>query len=178
MIEIVSGIQRCSRAAIIAAFFACTSIVHAGVMEGRVVGVSDGDSVTVLDEGLKRHKIRLMGIDAPEKAQAYGQKSKQHLSHLVFGKDVLVEWHKRDRYGRIVGKIFVSPAECQGCDKSVDVGLEQIRSGLAWWYRQYAKEQDHEDRLSYDEAEAQARNHRVGLWRDADPVPPWVWRRS
>lgn len=66
MIEIVSGIQRCSRVAIIAAFFACTSIVHAGVMEGRVVGVSDGDTVTVLDEDLKQHKIRVMGIDAPD----------------------------------------------------------------------------------------------------------------
>lgn len=178
MIEIVGGIQRCSRAAIIAAFFACTSFVHAEVMEGRVIGVSDGDTVTVLDEDLKRHKIRLMGIDAPEKAQAYGRRSKQHLSNLVFGKDVLVEWHKRDRYQRIVGKIFVSPAECQGCNKSVDAGLEQIRSGLAWWYRQYAKEQAYEDRLSYDAAEAETHARQIGLWRDTDPVPPWEYRHK
>ena len=162
----------------IALFVACSARVGAEPITGRVVAVSDGDTVTVLDSDRNSHKIRLMGIDAPEKAQAYGQKSKQHLSSLIYGRDVLVEWHKRDRYGRIVGKIFVSTAECQTCDKTVDAGLEQIRSGMAWWYRQYASDQAPEDRRQYEVAETEARQGRVGLWRDTDPVPPWDFRHK
>ncbi len=117
-----------------------------------------------------------MGIDAPEKAQAYGQKSKQHLSGLVFGRQVLVEWHKRDRYQRIVGKIMVAQPGCSSCDGTIDVGLEQIKAGMAWWYRKYASEQATEDRNLYETTEAKARKGEVGLWRDPEPVPPWKWR--
>lgn len=81
---------------------------HADTLLGRVVGVADGDTVTVLDAGHQQHKIRLQGIDAPEKAQPFGERSKQNLSRMVFGKDVRVEWEKRDRYGRIVGKVWFS----------------------------------------------------------------------
>ena len=152
--------------------------VSAETLTGKVVAVSDGDTVTVLDADRNQHKIRLMGIDAPEKAQAYGQKSKQHLSGLVFGREVLVEWHKRDRYQRIVGKVFVAPPGCATCDKNVDASLDQIQAGMAWWYRKYAKEQSVEDRLSYDAAEAEARNRGIGLWRDPDPMPPWDYRHK
>lgn len=167
-----------TRCMLIVVVVACSLGVRAETINGRVVAVSDGDTVTVLDADRNQHKIRLMGIDAPEKAQAYGQRSKQHLSSLVFGKEVLVEWDKRDRYQRIVGKIFVSPAACQSYVKSVDAGLEQIRAGLAWWYRQYAKEQAYEDRLSYDAAEAEAHARKLGLWRGPDPVPPWDYRHK
>ena len=98
-------------------------IAHAEVLVGRVVGVSDGDTITVLDDKKQRHVIRLMGIDAPEKAQAFGQKAKQSLSDLVFDKDVSVTWFKRDRYGRTVGQVRIG---------DTDVCLEQIKRGMAW----------------------------------------------
>lgn len=166
------------RLVFISVFTCWTSIAYAEFLQGRVVAVSDGDTIKLLDADHNQYKIRLMGIDAPEKAQAYGQKSKQHLSGLVFGRDVAVEWHKRDRYQRIIGKILVAQPDCSTCDKTVDAGLEQVRSGLAWWYRQYAKEQSPEERLSYDAAEAEARNRQIGLWSDPDPVPPWDYRHK
>ena len=98
-------------------------IAHADVLLGHVVSVSDGDTITVLDDNKQRHVIRLMGIDAPEKAQAFGQKAKQSLSDLVFDKDVSVTWFKRDRYGRTVGQVRIG---------DTDVCLEQIKRGMAW----------------------------------------------
>lgn len=155
-----------------------TRDAFAANLEGRVVGVSDGDTVTVLDGERKRHKIRLAGIDAPEKAQPFGQRSKENLSRMVFDKDVRVEWSKRDRYGRIVGKVWVQPKSCPTCPMTLDAGHSQITVGLAWWYRKYAKEQSSADRGAYEFSEQEARAKRVGLWSDPDPVPPWDWRRS
>ena len=151
--------------------------VQAETLTGRVVGVADGDTVTVLDADRQQHKIRLQGIDAPEKAQPFGQRSKENLSGLVFNKDVRVEWEKQDKYKRIVGKVWVQPASCPTCPMTLDAGLAQITVGLAWWYRKYADEQEPEDRGAYEFSEQEARAKRVGLWRDADPIPPWEWRR-
>jgi endonuclease YncB( thermonuclease family) len=125
----------------------------ANVIHGRVVGVSDGDSVTVIDANKTQYKIRLAGIDAPERAQAYGQKSKQSLSDLVFGKQVDVEWSKLDRYGRTVGKIMMG---------GVDINLEQIKSGMAWHYKEYQNEQSPEDRVAYAQSESQAQDKKNG----------------
>ena len=141
----------------------------ADTLYGRVVGVSDGDTVTVLDSAYRQHKIRLMGIDAPEKKQAFGNLSKQSLSALVFNRHVQVEYNKKDKYGRTVGKIIVN---------GMDANLEQVRSGLAWHYKQYEREQPADDRATYAQAEEQARAARRGLWNDADPIPPWDWRRQ
>ena len=138
-------------------------------IEGQIVGVSDGDTVTLLDAQKKQWKIRLLGIDAPEKKQAFGQRSKQHLSDLVFNKQVVVEYYKRDRYGRTLGKLLVDGA---------DVNLEQVKAGMAWHYKRYEKEQPPDERVSYAEAEERARAGRKGLWVDAEPVPPWDWRGS
>lgn len=149
----------------------------ADTLTGRVVGVADGDTITVLDANRRQHKIRLGGIDAPEKAQPYGQRSKENLSRMVFGKNVRVEWDKRDRYDRIVGKVWVQPASCPTCPMTLDAGHAQITVGLAWWYRKYAKEQSAEDRGAYEFSEREARAKRVGLWSDPDQVPPWEWRR-
>ena len=151
--------------------------VQAETLTGRVVGVADGDTITVLDADKRQHKIRLQGIDAPEKAQPFGQRSKENLSRLVFGKDVAVEWDKRDRYGRIVGKVWVQPESCPTCPMTLDAGHAQITVGLAWWYRKYANEQTPQDRGAYEFSEQEARAKRVGLWRDPDPMPPWEWRR-
>lgn len=135
-------------------------VAHADVLLGHVVAVSDGDTITVLDDNKQRHVIRLMGIDAPEKAQAFGQKAKQSLSDLVFDRDVSVTWFKRDRYGRTVGQIRID---------DTDVCLEQIKRGLAWHYKQYEREQSVEDRSRYADAENEARSARIGLWVDDMP---------
>lgn len=140
----------------------------AATLVGQVVGVTDGDTVTVLDEQRQQHKVRLAGIDAPEKKQPFGQRSKESLSDAVFGKTVSVEWDKADRYGRIVGKIVVD---------TQDVNLGQVEAGLAWWYQKYSAEQSASDRQLYAQAEDRARRERLGLWREAEPVAPWDWRK-
>lgn len=160
---------------ILAALLASTA--YADTLTGRVVGVADGDTVTVLDADRQQHKIRLGGIDAPEKAQPFGQRSKENLSRMVFNREVRVDWTKRDRYQRIVGKVWVQPADCPTCPMTLDAGHAQITVGLAWWYRKYANEQSPQDRGQYEFSEQEARAKRVGLWTDADPVPPWEWRR-
>lgn len=141
----------------------------ANTLTGRVVGVSDGDTVTILDASKRTHKIRLLGIDSPEKKQPFGERAKQSLSDLVFDKQVSVEGGKQDRYGRSLGKIVLDGR---------DINLEQIRRGMAWHYKQYARDQSPQDRAAYAEAESAARQKRVGLWQDADPVPPWSFRRE
>lgn len=145
------------------------NISIADTLQGRVVGVTDGDTVTVLDASNMQHKIRLMGIDAPEKKQAFGNRSKESLSALVFSKQVTVEYNKKDKYGRTVGKIIVD---------GIDANLEQVKSGLAWHYKKYQKEQTVDDRSLYAQAEVQAREGRRGLWNDAQPTPPWDWRKQ
>lgn len=140
-----------------------------GTIEGRVVALSDGDTITVLDARNVQYKVRLSGIDAPERKQPFGAKSKDNLAKLVYGKDVTVEWHKVDRYKRIVGRVSVN---------GVDANLEQVRAGLAWHYKQYQVEQTARDRIAYAKAEMDARSLRRGLWVDSHPVPPWDYRRS
>ena len=146
-------------------------------LTGVVVGVADGDTVTVLDAAKTRHKVRVAGIDAPEKAQPFGQRAKQRMSTLVFGKVVRLEGDKRDRYGRTVAKVWVSPPDCQLCPQILDAGLAVLTSGLAWHYKKYQNEQSPEDRERYTFAEDEARSKRAGLWTDANPVPPWDWRK-
>jgi len=150
-------------------------------LHGKVVRVSDGDTITVADEARAIHKVRLAGIDAPEKSQPYGAKARLHLVDLVLGKRVTVTWHKRDRYGRLVGRVGLTvPGVCgrPDCARVEDVGLAQVESGLAWHYRQYQTEQSPEDRRRYALAEQEARAKREGLWRDERPVPPWEYRNG
>ena len=147
--------------------FVC-SPVHASNIAGRVVRITDGDTLVVLDSNNVQHKIRLVGIDAPEKKQAYGKKSKENLSGLVAGKFVVVEYDKVDRYQRILGKILLN---------SKDMNLEQIKAGMAWHYKKYQKEQSQSDRMLYSDSEVDARNAKRGLWRDPDPIPPWDYRK-
>ena len=121
-----------------------------------MVGVSDGDTITVLDDAKIQHKIRFAGIDAPEKGQAFGERSKQSLSALVFQKRVEARCHKKDRYGRDVCAVFVSLR---------DVGLEQIRAGMAWHYKEYQHEQPTHERLVYSDTEADHECARSGYGR-------------
>lgn len=144
-----------------------TSSLCAETISGRVVGIADGDTITVLvsvpDQSPESHKIRLWGIDAPEKKQPFGQTAKKYLSGLVFDKLVRVEVKDIDRYGRMVGIVF---------DNETDVNLEMIKAGLAWCYRYYSKDQ------RYIDAETSARMAKAGLWSEPNPVAPWDWRRN
>ena len=144
----------------------CTS--NAATLQGKVVGVADGDTITVLDATNTQHKIRLQGIDAPEKAQAFGQKSKQSLHQLVHSKQVTVDFDKKDKYGRTVGKVVLN---------GTDICLEQIKLGMAWHYKQYASEQTTIDREIYAKAALAARSDAIGLWKDKNPTPPWDFRK-
>lgn len=138
-------------------------------VQGRVVRVSDGDTVVVLDREYVQHKIRLAGIDAPEKGQPFGQRSKQALSACAAGETVRIEGAKRDRYGRLVGKVWAGDTDCN---------LRQLTLGLAWHYKKYVSEQSGADRAEYGDAEAAARGRRVGLWSDREPMAPWDYRTS
>ncbi len=157
------------RKALVCLLLALACTANAETITGRVVGVADGDTITVLDANKVQHKIRLSGIDAPEKKQAFGNRSKESLSELVFDKTVNVETSKRDRYGRQIGKVLVNGR---------DVNLVQVERGMAWFYRQYQREQSPNDQRLYEAAEDAAKAEKQGLWRDADPVPPWEFRRN
>ena len=144
--------------------------VHAAVvLHGRVVGVSDGDTMTIVDSSKQQHRIRLAGIDAPEMSQAYGRVSKANLSRLVYARDAAVYVTKTDRYGRLVGKIVVDGR---------DAGLEQLRAGLAWFYTDYRSELSASNRSSYVSAARQAAAGHLGLMADPSRMPPWQYRRN
>jgi endonuclease YncB( thermonuclease family) len=136
---------------------------------GRVVVVEDGDSIVVLDDANGTYKIRLQGIDAPEGGQAFGDRSGQSLSEMVSGKQVEIEWSKRDRYRRLVGKVL---------SDGNDVCLQQIKAGMAWHYKYYQDEQSATDRELYATAENEAHSARLGLWSDENPIPPWQFRHG
>jgi len=138
-------------------------LANAQAQEYRVVGISDGDTVKVLSPDRQQIKCRLHGIDAPESQQAYGQVSKRSLSDMVFGKNVKVEIVDQDQYGRSVCRIILN---------GVDVNKVQLQRGLAWHYSRYSKD------ASYAQAERTARQQRLGLWADPDPIAPWSFRRE
>ena len=130
---------------------------------GRVVKVADGDTITVLDASKTQHKIRLQGIDAPEKGQAFGKVSRQYLAGMVAGREVRVTWQKRDRYQRILGTVFVD---------GKDANLEMLKAGLAWHYKKY------DSTPAYAQVEYEARAKKVGLWGDPNQIPPWEFRKA
>lgn len=138
-----------------------TVTAGADTLSGRVVGIADGDTITVLVER-QQVKVRLVEIDAPEKAQAFGNRSKQSLSDMCFDKEAQILEKGKDRYGRTLGRVF--------CDE-IDANAEQVRRGMAWVYRKYAPK---DSPLFAVEKEAKAA--RRGLWADVDPMAPWEWR--
>jgi endonuclease YncB( thermonuclease family) len=162
------GAQSVTSIALVTAALVLASLAaQADTTEGHVVGVSDGDTITVLDAQRQQHKIRLAGIDAPESKQAFGQASKRNLSDIVFDRDVILDCGKTDKYQREVCVVMVD---------GQDANLAQVKAGMAWWYRKYAKEQTSQQRANYEAAEATAKAGRVGLWSEDDPMPPWDWR--
>ena len=155
---------------LVAILFSAVSLaIHAEVLVGTVVGVSDGDTITVLDADKTEHKIRLMGIDAPESEQDFGAASKQALSNYIYQREVTVEYKKFDKYKRIVGKVIL--------DKQ-DICLAMISDGMAWHYKDYAKEQSKTDRDLYSQAEVKARQAKIGLWQDSKAIAPSAFRHK
>ena len=136
--------------------------ILSATITGRVVSVHDGDTLTVL-EGTTQIKVRLSEIDAPELKQAFGQRAKQALGEKVQGKEVRVEWKSKDKYGRVLGTVFLGPDS---------VNLWLVRNGWAWRYDRYSKS----DILRA--AQDEAKKERKGLWSDSSPVEPWEWRRK
>lgn len=131
--------------------------------ECKVVGVTDGDTLTALCAGNQQVKIRLAEIDAPEKTQPFGERSKQSLSSLCFDREAEINPLTTDRYGRTVARV-----RCEGADANA----EQLRRGMAWVYDKYVT-----DRSLYA-LQDEARGAKRGLWVDQNPIPPWEWRRQ
>jgi endonuclease YncB( thermonuclease family) len=140
------------------------TMLSAETIEGKVVGITDGDTLTVLTPDKRQIKVRLAEIDTPEKKQPYGTKARQSLADICFGKHARLSEHLTDRYGRTVARVY-----CDG----VDANAEQVRRGAAWVYRQYAKDQ------SLFVLEEEARKAKRGLWalQEAN-IPPWEWRHG
>ena len=127
------------------------------------MGITDGDTFKLLVEDSIEYKIRLHGIDCPEKAQAFSQVAKKSLSDMIFGQEVKVEYAKKDRYGIIIGKVFVG---------NLYVNEELIKQGMAWHFTKY------DQNPKWQELEQEARAQKIGLWTDSDPMAPWLYRKN
>ncbi len=132
-------------------------------ISGKVIGITDGDTFSLLLENDNFEiKVRLLDIDCPEKKQPYSQKAKQYVSNLIFGKLVNVQYSKKDGFGRVLGTIYVN---------KVNVNEEMVKAGYAWHFIKYS------DNKTYINLEKEARNKKIGLWSDPNPIPPWEWRK-
>ena len=131
---------------------------------GSVVSVLDGDTIEVLN-GHHADRLRLSGIDCPEKGQVYGKKAKQAASALVFGKEVMIQTHGHDIYTRILGEVILADG--------MSLNRELVKQGWCWWSRRNAPEDTVLERL-----EAEARESKKGLWADPAPIPPWDYRKA
>lgn len=138
----------------------------AAAPENTVIRILDGDTVEIMGKGRKPYKVRLSGIDAPEKRQPYGKKSKQALAKLVFKKIVRVDGSKHDRYGRTIARLYVD---------GQDINAAMIEQGAAWVYRRYARGSAF---ASFYKAEAIAKAEKRGLWALNNTIPPWEWRNK
>jgi micrococcal nuclease len=130
---------------------------------GKVVGITDGDTFTILTEDKNEERIRLYGIDCPEKKQAFGAVAKRKLSELIFGKQVRVDFKAYDKWRRVVGVVFYGEE---------NVNESMLEAGLAWHFLRY------DDNQKWTSMEEDARKKKVGLWVDINPTPPWEWRHK
>jgi endonuclease YncB( thermonuclease family) len=149
--------------------FVIAANASAATITGRVTAVADGDSFTLADAQRRSIRVRIQGVDAPERRQGFSYASKQSLSRMIYRRDVIVNVDKEDQYGRVVGTVMVDGR---------DAGLEQIRAGFAWFYTHYANEMPPVVRTVYIAAQRDAKNARRGLWSETEPVPPWRFRRE
>jgi micrococcal nuclease len=132
------------------------------VFTAKVIGITDGDSIVVLNEKNEQIKIRLEGIDCPEKGQAFGQKAKQATSDLCFNRSVRIEKYGTDFFGRTLARVYVG---------NVCVNKELIKQGMAWHFKKYNKDPE------LAKLEIEARKAKVGLWAPENAIAPWNWRK-
>lgn len=146
--------------------FLLTAFVAAGdppkTFTGKAVRIADGDTITVLVKTTQQ-KVRLQGIDAPEKSQAFGTRSRQALGDKLIGKQVTVKWREHDKYGRILGQVYLG-------DRWIN--REMVAEGWAWHYRHFSANTE------LARAEVEARAAKRGLWHDPNPTPPWDFRKT
>lgn len=147
----------------------------AQAFDGRVVGVIDGDTLQVVDASRRQHTIRLAGVAAPLRTQAFGQTSRSSLSALVFNREVSIVGDHQARDGHSVARVLAADPNCNvpACPKFHDVGLMQIGAGMAWWYPADADRLSPAERENYTAAEFNAKLQRLGLWAGKNPRPPW-----
>ena len=146
-----------------------------------VVGISDGDTLTARcgqPGQYEQVKVRLQGIDAPERKQPFGSRAREALSDLAYMKEAELRCNKIDLYKRHVCSVWVKPNDAPGPNKTLDAGLAMVTQGMAWWYRAYASEQSPQERGQYEFAEHEAKARKIGLWRNPEPIAPWDWRKS
>ncbi|MBB4014199.1 thermonuclease family protein [Niveibacterium umoris] len=170
-------------AALLGGLWSPAALARGGRFQGAIHAVVDGDTLQVRDRGGRLREVRLAFIDAPEHDQLWGREAHEHLRRLALGAPATIEWREHDQYGRYVGVVWVSSPDmpCVGradCPRNLDLGHAQIAAGLAWWYRAYAARQDPQAQGQYAFSESEARQRRIGLWHDAAPIPPWIWRHA
>jgi len=154
--------------AVAAGLALCVAVSHAETLVGRVIHVSDGDTVTVLMRGHDQIRVRVAGIDAPESKQDFGRRSRQLMTQLVKGRDVRVIVVDRDKYGRYVARIETEEG---------DAGERMLEAGLARVFVRYVRNLPRDYQVAYTHAEALARTESRGLWSDPKQIPPWEWRQ-
>ena len=132
-----------------------------------LVSVTDGDTFEIRDAAGHTWRVRVAGIDAPERSQPYGREARAHLAELLSEGPLRLEVRKLDRYGRLVADAFAGAS---------DAGRAMLKAGAAWHYRRYAHEQPPPQRRAYEAAERDARAALRGLWRQPSPEPPWAYR--
>ena len=148
---------------IILLFLLLSSCLNALELKGKVIAVSDGDTIKLLTQDKVTHKIRLLDIDAPEKKQPFGNKSRDNLASYIAGEIITVKYKSKDKYGRILGTIYF---------ENLDINLQQIKNGYAWVYKQYSKNQ------TYYKEEQKAKELKKGLWIEKNAIAPWEFRKQ
>lgn len=154
----------CSRIVIVFVAALLPLVIWSAEIRGKVVAITDGDTVKVLDDldgGLFR--VRLAGVDAPEKGQDFGMAAKKHLSTMAFGKAAVVRYKSIDRFGRIIGKLTVA---------GKDIAGQMLLDGMSWHYSAFDNSQE------YAEAQREAQENKRGIWKNGKAIPPWEWREK
>lgn len=145
------------------------AFAQAQTVQGKVTAIESGERFTVTDDKKQEYQVRLVGIDAPEKEQAFGSAAKNNLTMLINGKVVQVKWSREEKSGRKIARVMVG---------TQDISLEQLKLGFAWYYQPDEKDIPEAERAVFTRAEQDARTGKRGLWKDANPVPPWEFRRA
>ena len=137
--------------------------IQSKTLKGKIVRVSDGDTIVLLDSTNTQHRIRLDGIDCPEKGQPFGRKATDFAKELTLGKTIVVEWEKKDRYNRILGVVYAD---------NINVNKELLKNGLAWHYKHFNNDQELAD------LEQQAKDKKLNIWSEKNPIEPYKWRKG